>query len=49
MLKYKYLKLSWLVITGVTEANNTKLPEKLFHVAFSLAFKVIFQRFGAKC
>ena len=42
----KYLKLSWLVRTAVTEVNDTKSREKFLYVAFSLFFIGIFLPFG---
>ena len=42
----KYLKLSLLVRTGVTEVNDTKSRAKFLNVAFSLVFKGIFRLFG---
>ena len=39
----KYLKLSKLVRTRVTEINNTKSRAKFLHVAFSLVFMGVFQ------
>ena len=38
----KYLKLGWLVRTGITELNNTKLQAKFIRIVFSLNFIGIF-------
>ena len=39
----KYLKVSQLVKTGVTEVNDTKSRAQFLHVAFSLVSIGIFQ------
>ena len=44
----KYLKLSLLVRTGVTDVNDTKSREKFLHVAFSSVFIGIFLLSGTK-
>ena len=55
MLKYivsflydKYLKLSLLVRTGVTEVNSTNSRAKFIHVVFSFVFIGIVRLFGTK-
>ena len=39
----KYLKLSWLVRTRVTEVSDTKSQPTFLNVAFSLVFIGIFR------